>query len=77
MSRRERYTNPFAATGGHSPALYASMGIPIGMPVGISPYGNPMISGFGIPVIQQPIQQPIFCPRSSDNADFFLIHQHL
>ena len=64
MSRRERYTNPFAATGGHSPALYASMGIPIGMPVGISPYGNPMISGFGIPVIQQPIQQPIYHQQS-------------
>jgi hypothetical protein len=60
MSRRERYTNPFAATGGHSPALYASMGVPIGTPIGISPYGNPMIGGFGIPVIQQPIQQSVY-----------------
>jgi len=60
MSRRERYTNPFAATGGHSPALYASMGVPIGVPIGISPYGNPMIGGFGMPFIQQPIQQPVY-----------------
>jgi hypothetical protein len=60
MARRERYTNPFAATGGHSPALYASMGVPIGTPIGISPYGNPMIGGFGMPVIQQPIQQPVY-----------------
>ena len=58
MSRRERYTNPFVTTGGHSPALYASMGVPIGTPIGISPHYNPMIGGFGIPVIQQSIQQP-------------------
>ena len=60
MARRERYTDPFAATGGHSPALYASMGVPIGVPIGISPYGNPMIGGFGMPFIQQPIQQPVY-----------------